>query len=574
MNSDFTSSDADQSPEWRNARRRKAATPDSSLSRIAPQSPESEQGVLGCVLLSPSGCLDELGELGLQPEWFFDLRHQLIYHTAHTMHAQTPRVPVDLITLQQRLKEAGHLEQIGGIAYLNALQDAVPSAANLSYYTDIVKEKWQLRTMLETCRDIAGKIYTHAGDVDELLAEAQKMFVKLEQSSSPTSEQRIKSILNDKVTPRLEGHYTRGRAQIDGVTTGLEYYDKILAGMGGEHGNYYVIAARPNTGKTSLVTQIAMHAALDYKKWSPKKDAATGAVITRYDERKGMDVPEMECQQGIPVGISSLEMRADALAQKMLFQLGKADLQRWRTGYATGEDLVLLVKAAGALSTQNNIIIDDTPRLRIGQLKAKWRRWYHQYGVRLFILDYLQLMQGDAKKFRPQRNEELAEVSAEIQALGKELNCPMLILAQMNRDYEKDPNRAPRMSDLKDCGAVEQDADVITFLYEPRLSDKNLEFFNATMEAFFDDQIRPTLSAAKQKYATWKKWDGKPQRINMLVAKNRLGPKGKAELLLLHSSTTFADWGVWLKENKFKQAAKGEESRYADGAEEDEEDDV
>lgn len=536
-----------------------------STNRQTPQSPESEQGILGCILLAPSACLDELGELGLQAEWFFDLRHQLIFHTAHTMHSRTPRVPVDLITLQQALKEAGHLDQIGGIAYLNTLLDAVPSAANLRYYLDKVKEQWQLRTMLETCREIAGKIYTHEGDVDELIAIAQKMFVVLEQTSSPTSEQRIKQILADKVIPRLEGHYTRGRAQLDGVTTGLEYYDKIHAGMGGEHGNYYVIAARPNTGKTSLVTQIAMHAALDYQKWSPKKDAATGKILTRFDEKKGMDVPEMECVTGIPVGISSLEMRADALVQKMLFQRGRADLQRWRTGYATGEDLVLLVQASGSLSKANNIIIDDTPRLRIGQLKAKWRRWYHQYGVRLFILDYLQLMQGDAKKFRPQRNEELAEVSAEIQALGKELNCPMLILAQMNRDYEKDPNRAPRMSDLKDCGAVEQDADMITFLYEPRLSDKNLEFYNATMDAYFEAQIKPTLSVARQKYATWKKWDGKPQRINMLVAKNRLGPKGKAELLLLHSSTTFADWGVWLKENKFKHAAKGEESRYENG---------
>src|SRR5205823_545864 len=143
----------------------------------------------------------------------------------------------------------------------------------------------------------------------------------------------------------------------------------------------------------------------------------------------------------------------------------------------------------------------------------------------LFILDYLQLMQADAKRFRNDRVQELAEVSAELQALGKELNCPMLILAQMNRDYEKDPGRAPRMSDLKDCGAVEQDADSVTFLYEPRLSDTAREFYETAMAKKFGEK--------------WKKWDGRPQRINALVAKNRLGPKGKAELLLLHSSTTF-----------------------------------
>lgn len=540
---------------------RKAPAPTAAPNRVTPQAPEAEQGVLGCVLQAPAKCLDDVDELGVQAEWFYDLRHQLIFQTAHGMHTRTPRQAVDLITLQTALKEAGQLDQVGGIAYLNELQDATPSAANLSYYVEIVKEKWQLRALLEGCRDIAGRIYTHEGDVDQLLAEAQKVFVKLEQASSPTSEQRIKTLLLEKVIPRLEGHYSRGRAQIEGVTTGLEYLDKILCGMGAEHGNYYVIAARPNTGKTSLVTQIAMHAARDYTWWT-KKTGADGQPETRYDADKGMDVPVMQPHTGIPVGISSLEMRADALVQKMLFQRGGADLQRWRTGYATGDDLVLLVKASTELSAANNIVIDDTPRLRIGQLKAKWRRWYHQYGVRLFMLDYLQLMQGDAKKFRPQRNEELAEVSAEIQALGKELNCPMLILAQMNRDYEKDPNRAPRMSDLKDCGAVEQDADVIAFLYEPRMSDTNQEFYDRAMNAYFETKVKPTLRAAVQATATWKKWDGRPQRINALIAKNRLGPKGKAELLLLHSSTTFADWNVWLKQHKLKSAAKGEESRY------------
>lgn len=561
----------DENPNWHEATRRKPARPDGQTDRLPPHSIEAEQGVLGCALLEPGTVMHQLDELGLLAEWFFDLRHKEIFSAMRALHTAIPRQPVDIITLQQRLKDAGLLEQLGGIAFLNALQDAVPSAANLSYYVEYIKEKWQLRTLLAAFTEGAARIYEHDGSVDELLAETQKTFVAIERSASPALEKTIKAIIAEKVIPALEGHYTRGRAQIDGVTTGLEYVDKIFCGMGGKHGNYYVIAARPNTGKTSLVTQIAMHAAQDYQRWVPAADPDTGQPRLRYDEEKGMDVPVLIPVKGISVGISSLEMTSEALVQKMLFQRGRVDLQRWRTGYAGAEDLGLLVRAGGELCSANRIIIDDTPRLRIGQLKAKWRRWYHQYGVRLFILDYLQLMQGDAKKFRPQRNEELAEVSAEIQALGKELNCPMLILAQMNRDYEKDPNRAPRMSDLKDCGAVEQDADVINFLYEPRLSDKHQEFFEEKMTLFFDQHIRPTLSAARQKHATWKKWDGRPQRINVLVAKNRFGPKGKAELLLLHSSTTFVDWNVWLKENKFAAPAKGEESRY-DGDESDEED--
>lgn len=543
-------------------RRRKPARPDAQTDRLPPHSAEAEQGVLGCALLEPGQVLNQLDEAGVKAEWFYDPRHVEIFTAMRALHTGTPRQPVDIITLQQRLKDTGLLEQIGGIAYLNQLQDAVPSAANLSYYVDYIKEKWQLRALLTAFIEGTGRIYEYDGNVETLLAEVQKTFVRIEQSTTPALERTIKAIIAEKVIPALEGHYTRGKAQIEGVTTGLEYLDKILSGMGDKHGNYYVIAARPNTGKTSLVTQIAMHAAQDYQRWVPKIDPATGQPELRYDEGKGMDVPVYEPKTGIGVGISSLEMSSEALVQKMLFQRGRVDLQRWRTGYAGAEDLGLLVRAAGPLCQDNRIVIDDTPRLRISQLKAKWRRWYHQYGVRLFILDYLQLMQGDPQRFRPQRNEELAEVSAEIQALGKELNCPMIVLAQMNRDYEKDPNRAPRMSDLKDCGAVEQDADVIGFLYEPRLSDTHLEFFNEKMAAYFEQHIKPTLSAARQKYAKWQKWDGRPQRINVLIAKNRFGPKGKAELLLLHSSTTFVDWVGWLKQYGFAKPAAGEESRY------------
>ena len=541
-----------------NLRKMRRVRPDQpdvrNTDRLPPHSEEAERGVLGCVLLSPNDTMDECVATGIQAEWFYDLRHQLIYHTVLGMHQR--RLPVDLITLQHELKQAGKLEQVGGLAYLAGLPDAVPSAANLAYYADFVREKWQLRTLLRVCTEIAGEVYTNETTVDELLAKAQKTFLDLEQQAMPAMEQRIKRIITEKVVPDLEEHYTRGKAQLRGVTTGLEFLDKILCGMGGKNGQYYVFAARPNVGKTSLATQIAMHAALDYQRWEEvtaadfEKAATEGLPTKKTDEGKFLVL-----RKGIPVAISSLEMRSDSLVNKMLFQRGQADLQRWRTGFGEDKDIQLLTIAAGQLATADNIIVDDTPRLRIGQLKAKWRRWHWQYGVRLFILDYLQLMQADGKRFRPDRVQELAEVSAELQALGKELNCPLIVLAQMNRDYEKDPNRAPRLSDLKDCGAVEQDADVVAFLYQPKLNDTNQEFFDRAMAAKFGPK--------------WMKWDGRPQRINVLVGKNRLGPKGKAELLLLHSSTTFVDWNVWLKENKLKAAAMGE-SQYKEGGEEDE----
>jgi len=524
--------------------------------RLPPHSSDAEAGVLGCVLLAPSECLDELGEMGFRADWCYGLAHQQIFDAAWSLHHGTPRVGVDLVTLQEELKRRGDLEKVGGLAYIAALPDGVPSASRLRDYAEIIREKWQRRLLIRTCTEVVGRVYEDEDDTEQLLASVQKTFLELDQRVMRSTEQTIKVIIKDRVMPDLDEHYTRGKAQIRGLTTGLEYLDKIFCGLGGKHGNYIVVAARPNTGKTSLATQIAMHAALDHTWWEQECDEAGTKLWNQDADNK--DVPRMIQKRGVPVAISSLEMSSDALVQKMLFQRGKADLQRWRTGFAIQDDVKLLSIAAGHLAAANNIVIDDTPRVRIGQLKAKWRRWYRQYGVRLFILDYLQLMQADGKRGRPDRVQELAEVSAELQALGKELNCPMIILAQMNRDFEKDPLRNPRMSDLKDCGAVEQDADIVAFLHEPKLSEKALAYFNNAM-----DQAHSKDEHGEKR--DWRKWDGKPQRINVLVGKNRFGPKGKAELLLQHTSTTFVDWNVWLKEKKIKAPAAGEESHYQKG---------
>lgn len=565
---------AAQNPQLRRSRRQQRPALDAAkfADRLPPHSIEAEQGVVGCILWKPSECLDACAEsFGTAAGGvFYELRHRMIYDRAMAMH--NAKQGIDLITLQEALAKNGELEQVGGIAYLSSLQDAVPSAANLSYYADIVQEKWQWRTLLRICSDVGARPYADtgmdldAGNIDVAIGDLEKTITEIVAIQSRNQERAIKPIIKDEVIPELEGHYTRGKGQIIGMTTGIECIDKVLSGMGGKHGNYYVIAARPNVGKTSLVTQIAMHAATEYARWEALTAVELAAGADK--DRDGRPLPMTETEQneklyrrvGVPVAISSLEMTAGALVQKMLFQRGQVDLQKWRTGYAEEGDLRLLTNAAGGLAGANNIYIDDTPRLRIGQLKARWRRWHRQYGVRLFILDYLQLMQADKRTGRPDRVQELAEVSAEIQALGKELNCPMIILAQMNRDYEKDPNRAPRMSDLKDCGAVEQDADAIGFLYAPRLSDTAQEFFNNAMEQVF----------GKDK-PNWKKWEGCPERINILFAKNRFGPKGRGELLLLHSSTVFADWNVWQKSNRIKPPAKGEESRYRAETEEDDE---
>lgn len=533
------------------------------LDRLPPYDEGAEQGVVGCVLLSPSACLDGLDELGMQGEWFYCLPLRKIFETARAMHFRQPPVPVDVVTISSELRQMGVLEEVGGYAFLNQLQDGVPSAANVTAYAEVVREFWQLRAVLATAGQIEAGVRElteakRAGlTVERVIDEAQAAINRLSELHTRRSERKIKAILNESVIPKLERHYTRGRAQITGlVTTGLEYLDKIFCGLGGENGNYHVVGARPNVGKTSLITGMALHAALDFEFveeiTAEQARAFEAQGLKPFGDAEGRFFLK---KKGVPVGISSLEMSSDSLAFKMLFQRARADLQLWRTGYASKEDFPPLVRAAGQLATPDNILIDDTPRENIASIKAKWRRWHRQHGVRFFMLDYIQLIKSTAHQHRPDRVQEMEEISAEFQALGKELNCPMLILAQLNRDYEKEPNRLPRLSDLKNCGAIEQDADSVTLLYKPSPNkpfSKDLteaeEFFRETMEKKFGEG--------------WRKWSGRPERINALVEKNKHGPKGDAQLLFLKASTLFVDYDAWLKREGYRAASKGEESRY------------
>jgi replicative DNA helicase len=253
------------------------------------------------------------------------------------------------------------------------------------------------------------------------------------------------------------------------------------------------------------------------------------------------DKPQWVQHRGIPVGIFSLEMSAQSLVHKMLFQRARADLQRWRTGFALESDHPKLVKAAAEIASAK-VWIDDTGRCSIGELRAKARRWVRQYGIKLFIVDYIQLMRTDGRRFRDDRVQELAEISGELQNLGKQLGVPFLILAQMNRDYEKEPNRAPRLSDLKDCGAIEQDADLVGFLYYPtKEHETKKEKYVEAMEAVHG-----------------KDWSKYPLRVNLILAKNRFGPTGIVELLFEHHCTHFLDYGRWLKEHGHRAPAMGE----------------
>lgn len=509
----------------------KSATED----RLPPHSTEAERALLGCIFLSPVECLSECQEGGMEPEWFYDLRHGLVF-TLLQGQAQAGK-GLDLVSVYQAAVDQKLVAQIGGLPYLAALPDATPSSANVSYYADIVREKYQLRRIIKLGGELIDGAMDFRGTIEQALAAAESKVLSLRLIGERTSEHSIKEILGNEVIPDLE-KYHRGKAQIRGLTTGIEYLDKLIGGIGGEDDFLWVFAARPGTGKTSLILDFAEWIALHHQVWSYPDGAKEGEAAVKTI--------------GLPVGIFSMEMTRKALGKRMLFQKARADLQRWRTGFATNADLPPLIKAAGELA-RAPIWVDDTARLSIESAKARARRMHRQHGIGLFMWDYLQLMRGSAKRFRPDRVQELAEVTGEFQALGKELGVPNIVLAQMNRDYEKSPRwRPPQMSDLKDCGAIEQDADGIVFLYEPKMNDEQQDFFEGAMRREFGDE-RGNLDWAKC-----------PRRINLLIEKCRFGPRGICELLFHQASTHFEDWNVWLKGKGLKKPALGES--YADGA--------
>lgn len=504
--------------------------------RLPPSSPQAEAGVLGCALLDPGTVLDECTEANVSPEWFYDLRHQHIFVALQEL--EQAGTSIDPITLGAHLSARHLLEECGGYAYFSSLMDLVPSAANLLSYVVILREKWLLREVLRTAVSAVGEVQSieqgQKTEPEALIARLEKEILRLSEERSANAEEGV-ALTVSRVQEGLED-YHRGHAQIQGLTTGLDYVDKLLCGIGQDNGNYIVLAGRPGTGKTSLAMQIALHVLLDFVWFAP----APGGGPPGEDGK-----PPATRRVGAPVGVFSLEMSRDALVKRMLFQRAKADLQRWRTGFAEKDDVKKLRKA-GLEIANAKLFIDDEARLTIDTLRARARRMFRQHGIKLFIVDYIQLMRSSARRHREDRVQELAEISSEFMALGKEFNVPFIILAQMNRDFEKEPTRVPRLSDLKDCGSIEQDADLCGFLHTPKMNDTEKERYIAAMRSVYDGDD----------------WSKRPARVNLHFAKNRYGMAGKCELLFQKSSTFFHDYNVWLKKHAFKELAAGDSRSY------------
>src|SRR5688572_17583968 len=437
--------------------------PPASIDRLPPHSIEAEQGVLGCVMLSPNDCLGIcLEKFKKGVEVFYDLRHQVIFDTLVEMY--DGKKAIDLITLQENLKLKNQLEAIGGIPYLSALSDAVPSAANLDYYIEIVREKYVLRKMIQTCTGVVGRVYEHEGKVDGLLDEVERDILQIAEDRIENTSVKMKDLVHRAINT-IEDYHTRQGA-LTGIGTGFVDFDKMTSGLRG--GEMIVIAARPSMGKTSLAMNIVEHVVLEEKH---------------------------------PVGVFSLEMTADSLVLRMLCSRARVNLRNIRDGFLAERDFPKLTGAAGKLA-QAPLYIDDTAGLSILQLRAKARRMYQQYGVKLIVIDYLQLCNASSSRVE-NRQQEVAMISNGVKALAKELNVPVIVLSQLNRELEKDKSRKPRLSDLRESGAIEQDADLIALLYKP---DEGKE----------DDDAQPQ--------------DQDAIPVNLLIAKQRNGPTGDVHL--------------------------------------------
>lgn len=404
-----------------------------TLDKVPPQSLEAEVAVLGSMLIEE----DAIGEAleVIDQSFFYKEAHRKIFSSIVRLFSANKAV--DLVTLTEELKKNAHLEEVGGAAYLTELTTAVPTAANLRHYANIVKEKAMLRNLINAATHIASESYGAPGNVDALIDKAERLIFEISSRKIEAGFSSLKDIIKDSIET-IDSLYQR-KEHITGLPTGFRDLDVMTAGLQSE--DFIVIAGRPSMGKSSLVSCIAEHIGVVKK---------------------------------LPVGMFSLEMSREQLVRRMLCSHARVDAHKVRTGFLSQADWPRLVSAAGKLS-EAKIFIDDTPGMSALELRAKARRLKSQHNVGLIIVDYLQLMQGPTKA--ENRQQEIAEISRSLKALARELKFPIIAVSQLSRAVEARVDHRPLLSDLRESGAIEQDADLVILLlreeyYYPNDEDK------------------------------------------------------------------------------------------------------
>ena len=405
------------------------------LLKLPPHSIEAEQSVLGGLLLDNTAW-DRIGDLIAEAD-FYRADHRLIYR--HISKLIDNNRPADVITVAESLESTKELQSVGGMAYLGALATNTPSAANIRRYAEIVRDRAVLRKLAEVATTIADSAYNPMGrDASQLLDEAEsKVFEIAEQGARGKQGFQDMPPLLTQVVERIDLLYNRDNpSDVTGVPTGFIDLDRMTAGL--QPGDLVIVAGRPAMGKTSMALNIAEHVAL---------------------------------QSGLPVGIFSMEMASTQLVMRMLGSVGKLDQHKLRTGRLQDQDWQRLTEAVGKLNDAP-IHVDETAALNPLELRARARRLHRQYKqLGLIVVDYLQLM--SASSDGENRATELSEISRSIKSLAKELDCPVMALSQLNRSLEQRPNKRPVMSDLRESGAIEQDADLIVFIYRDEVYNED-----------------------------------------------------------------------------------------------------
>ncbi|MDM5201566.1 replicative DNA helicase [Fictibacillus enclensis] len=435
------------------------------VDRIPPQNIEAEQAVLGAIFLEPEA-LVTASEI-LIPEDFYRASHQRIYQVMLDLSEKGE--PVDLVTATAALADRKLLDEIGGVSYLSDLASSSPTAANIDYYSQIVEEKSLLRRLIRAATEIAANGYAREEEVEAVLNEAEKTILEVANRKNGGAFISIKDVLVAAYDNIEQLHNRKG--DITGIPTGFNDLDRMTAGF--QRNDLIIVAARPSVGKTAFALNIAQN------------------VATKTEEN---------------VAIFSLEMGAEQLVMRMLCAEGNIDAQRLRTGSLLPEDWQKLTMAMGSLSAAG-IFIDDTPGVRIGDIRSKCRRLKQEKGLGMILIDYLQLIQGNGRAGE-NRQQEVSEISRSLKALARELQVPVIALSQLSRGVESRQDKRPMMSDIRESGSIEQDADIVAFLYRDDYYDKESESKNI---------------------------------IEIIIAKQRNGPTGTVELAFVKEYNKFVN---------------------------------
>lgn len=434
------------------------------ISRIPPHSVESEQSILGSIILDKDAIIT-VAETIL-PGDFYKEAHKIIYESMLKLNNNNE--PIDLITLIEELRKEGHLDSVGGISYLTSLSTIVPTTSNVKYYANIVKEKSVMRQLIKASNEIINLGYDGSVDVEDILNTAEKKIFDISQEKASDDFQPINLVLQDTYD-MIEKLYS-DKTEVTGITTGFKDLNKKINGL--QRTDLILVAARPAMGKTAFSLNLVQNAAL-------KGDAS--------------------------VAVFSLEMSKEQLVQRMLSAQSNVELSKIKTGTLGEADWPRIIDAMAVLS-EAKIHIDDTPGIKISEIRSKCRKLKIEKGLDFILIDYLQLMEGDGKN--ENRQQEIAKISRSLKILAKELDCPVVALSQLSRSPELRKDHRPILSDLRESGSIEQDADIVMFLYRD--------------EYYHDDSEKKNIG-------------------EIIVAKNRHGETGTVELVWFGQVQKFAD---------------------------------